>query len=409
MPPSARDFALRRESQPTTVIAPSNRSRFGAGHPNFRTALGQRNIYIADEDPPTQLLTRATKIISEPHESSEMDDATALELRRIAKSMATEGEDTIIRKLGDRFFPSMNEVPDQKLAVAINKVWDDAVAIPLHPSVIATIPPLPRPKPDFVFGYSDKAFNRNQLEAINHLSNELGHKYAMPAKNLRFPFLEVELKALATGGNVFVAENQAANGGAIAMNGLLELNKRNSTEPNLDSDSPQFFSVTMNNRFASVNAHWLSQSAEDGSICYHMATLSDYLLTESGGLKTVHQIVKNILDYAVNKRLPMIREALDIYRQKVVIEPEKFIHGRDSSSESQAEEQISPRQSGTTVHPSADQQPAKRRKLRHPTPQLQSGRATRTKPKNRKGKHHLNASSAIPVRASIRIARRGQS
>ena len=185
----------------------------------------------------------------------------------------------------------------------------------------------------------------------------------MPGRALGFPFLQIEFKALATGGSPFGAENKAASGGAIAMNGLLDLNRRNSAKPGFDSDNPQFFSLTTNNIYVSVNVHWLSRSAENGSICHNVARLSNHFHTESDGLKAVHQIVKNILNYAVSEPLPKIREA---YKKNFIVEREKkAIHGRrDSASVSQAEEeqQISPRQLGVNSHTSADRQPAKRRK-----------------------------------------------
>lgn len=151
----------------------------------------------------------------------------------------------------------------------------------------------------------------------------------------------------------------------LTMHSLLELHKRNSAKPNLDFDSPQLFSLTMNNKFASVNVHWLSHRAKGRSICYNMATLSDHLLTKSSGLQKVHQIVKNILHYAVSERLPRICEVLHMYGQNLFGEQGKDVHRRDSASQSQAEEQqILPRQLSET-HPPADR-PAKRRRLGHP-------------------------------------------
>ena len=91
------------------------------------------------------------------------------------------------------------------------------------------------------------------------------------------------------------------------MNGLLELYRRNSAEADMNFDNPQCFSLTVNNAFVSVNIHWLSYSAEDGSICFRMASLSKHF-TDSDGLKLVQKIVKNILDYAVSKQLPKICE-----------------------------------------------------------------------------------------------------
>lgn len=102
------NFILQLESRRTTAIAPSTRSRFGVNvlDPNFRTSLGKRKIYIADEDLPTELFDQAKEIISGPHSSSEMDDATAKELRRKAQSVATKAEDVIIRVLGTTLFPA---------------------------------------------------------------------------------------------------------------------------------------------------------------------------------------------------------------------------------------------------------------------------------------------------------------
>lgn len=70
IPSSARVFALRYESQPTTYIAPSNRSRYR--NKIFRTSLVKCNIIIAKGDPPTELITRAKKITSQPYNSSEI-------------------------------------------------------------------------------------------------------------------------------------------------------------------------------------------------------------------------------------------------------------------------------------------------------------------------------------------------
>lgn len=323
MPPSARVLALQDESRHTTAVTSSNNSKcdkgVGVANPNFRTALGELKIYIGKEDPTAQLLKQAKKIMSEPHRHTEMDDATVLLLKTNLKRVAAQGEDALIGVLGSGLFPAMVFIPDQKLEARRNETWDNTIAIAFPPRPVSStiLLPLPKPKPDLVFGYSNAAFDDGELAVIGLLSNKPG-SYAMPAKDLIFPFLQIEFKAFATGGNPFVAENQAANGGAIAMNGLLKLNMGILAEPILGSDSPHFFSVTLNNKFASINAHWLSRRGDDKPICYHMATLSDYLLTESDGLRAVHQIVKNILDYAVNKRLPLIHEALDKYNHNLV-------------------------------------------------------------------------------------------
>lgn len=102
-----------------------------------------------------------------------------------------------------------------------------------------------------------------------------------------------------------------------------------------------------------------------------MATLSDYLLTESGGLRAVHQIVKNILDHAVNKRLPLIRKALDTFNHNLVGEQENANHAQEPlleprEEEEEEEEELSSQQSDAPVHSVSHGQPAKRRKLENP-------------------------------------------
>lgn len=161
-------------------------------------------ISIAEnENPPTQLLTQAIKIISEPHESSEMDDAIALMLKRKLHSVANMGEEDSKQAVGTRLIPAVKDLPDQRLAVAINELWDHTIAIPRNPVSCTPLSmhPLSKPKPDLAFGYSEAAFDTDQHNVIRLLSTELGQNNAMPAKFLRFPFLQIEFKAFATDGS----------------------------------------------------------------------------------------------------------------------------------------------------------------------------------------------------------------
>lgn len=259
-----------------------------------------------------------------------MDDATARELRLELLSVAKNTKAALVRKLGPRLFPAMKKVPDQTLAVETNRLWDQSVAIPLDPVPLQIPRKLPGPKPDLVFGYSQAAFDWNQQMAIELLVKELDKSYAMPAVDLTFLILQAEFEGWATDSTLYAAENQAASAGAIAMNGLLELYRHISAEADIDMDIPQYFSLTMGQRFASVNVHWLSRSAENGPISFHVGLISDYVLTDSNSLRAIHQTVKNILDYGVRKRLPRICAALDRCKQKFVLERETAMRRRDS-------------------------------------------------------------------------------
>ena len=127
-------------------------------------------------------------------------------------------------------------------------------------------------------------------------------------------------------------------------------------------DIPQFFSLCLDQAVVYVNVHWLSYNADNMTISFHMVRIESYFLDRSKSLKKVHQIVQNILDYALRERLTRIREALDKYYQTSILERVTAIHRRNS--ESQGEEQpIPPRQ---LDDPSVDQRSARRRKLGRP-------------------------------------------
>lgn len=69
----------------------------------------------------------------------------------------------------------------------------------------------------------ETAFNINQLIASDLLVPQPNQNYAMPDRNVRFSFLDLEFKAQASGGTHFIATNQLAYAGAVAMEATLEL------------------------------------------------------------------------------------------------------------------------------------------------------------------------------------------
>lgn len=312
------DSSLHSGQVPTR-ITPSGYTNADVRSVGFRDSLGHRNIYINHIKAPNELMKRAKEVITAERLSGDMDDTTAQIMAANARDLATGTEQDIITQLGAKLIPAMGDVPHQSLQSSTDKLWANAVALPLKPDVYDTPPPLSRPKPDLVFGYSKIAFNTKQETAINSLVDQLGQKYAMPDGKVRFPFLGIEFKSQAVGGTHFIAANQVANAGAIAIEGTLQLVRRISAEENLDFDEPQFFSLSIDHAMAYVNVHWLSKNAEDGAICFQMEQLLLYAL-DAAGIKAINRAVKNILDYGVNKRLPKICGELDTCAQKRIEE-----------------------------------------------------------------------------------------
>jgi hypothetical protein len=285
-----------------------------------KNSLRYRNIYIEREDPPMELVRRATRIISRRRASPEIDDAVIQKLRDKSRKLQDEGEEEIIQQLAPDIIPAMKEIPDQRLAQSIHKQWSNSVPIPLNPSVLISPLPLPKPKPDLVFGYSEAAFTENQLAAIDLINDQFGQSYAVPDQKLRFPFLDIEFKSQAKNGTHFVATNQAAGAGAIVLNGNLELIQRSFGTEKIDFNEPQFFSATMDHELVRINVHWLSAPTDGGKYSFHVEGLSQYLLRDANGLRAVIRAIKNILDHGSDARLRRLREALDTYRERVILE-----------------------------------------------------------------------------------------
>lgn len=94
-----------------------------------------------------------------PKSSLEIDDTISQKLDDTAQSLAVEREQEISQQLGLELVPAMNEVARQTFQRIQNQFWSNSVAVPLDPVPLdpdlhALPPPLSRPKPDLVFGYS---------------------------------------------------------------------------------------------------------------------------------------------------------------------------------------------------------------------------------------------------------------
>lgn len=317
--------SLPHDSGASTALVSSSsaaeKSAASTRDTDYRKSLRYRNIFINRVDPPAELIERANRIILRPRTSPEMDDATVQKLRDKSRRLENEGEQDIVQKLALHIIPAMAEVPDSRLARSAGQPWFNSVPIPLEPSILINPLPLPMPKPDLAFGYSETAFTRNQLGTIDLLvDDQFGRSYAVPDKKLLFPFLGIEFKAQAKNGTHYIATNQVAGAGAAALHGNLELMQRSFGANKFDYNEPQFFSVTMDHELARINVHWLGAPTEGGRHSYHMEGLSKHLLDDVSGLRAVVRAVKNILDYNSDVRLRKLGEALDAYRAKFILE-----------------------------------------------------------------------------------------
>ena len=311
MPPK-NDGKDSKKSVSGTSISKSDESS-AVKDANYRQSLGLRNIDINKRERPFQLEYQANRIVYRSRGSPELDDLTIRDIKGMESELETAHEEEVKEQLGSRLFPAIKKIPDTNLKVVGNQRWGNGVPIPLDS--LQNPPPLPFPKPDYTFGYSERAFTKKQYDTLGlFVTDPFGQSYSKPLKDLSFPYLSIEFKSQATGGTPFIANNQNAGSGAMGMQGHLEVAKRTTGLEDFDFDAPQYFSVSIDQRNADVNVHWVSKPEQSGAFGFHMARLKTHCLSEPEGLRAIHKAVKNILDYNAGTRLRELCEALDRYR-----------------------------------------------------------------------------------------------
>lgn len=97
---------------------------------------------------------------------------------------------------------------------------------------------LPAPKPDRHYGYpngQDSDWTDSEVAVVDH---RVARPYTPPTRESLFPFYMIEIKSEATGGTLYVAENQAAISGAHSVHSLLWL--RSQADPTRNSVEYRF-------------------------------------------------------------------------------------------------------------------------------------------------------------------------
>ncbi|KAI1127175.1 hypothetical protein F5Y10DRAFT_243320, partial [Nemania abortiva] len=285
---------------------------------DYREKLKLYNIYVSREKPPPKLREEVEKMVFCRRESPEPDDTFIENLKTTIEELDDRGEEEVKNRLAAQVIPGFSSPSDRRLAVVHGQLWNKAVPVPLDSRISMPRRPLPRPKPDTTFSFSEAAFNLQQLDTIGHLvqtENELS--FASPHYQLRFPFASIEYKSQAMDGTVRVATNQGVGAGAVALHGYLELWSRG---PGLDADDLDkflFFSVTMDQMIACVNMVWVRRMPDTNQHSFHLEELRVLPLKYGDSIQVLIRALKNIQDYATNTILNRVVAALDAYRNNI--------------------------------------------------------------------------------------------
>lgn len=317
--------ALQNRDETGTIVTASKssaKSSVSAYDFNFGKHLSYRNIFVARERPPSTLLKKVEEILKELRSSPEIEKVSAQALTDTAQRLRRSAEEDIVHELGGPLL--VPNISDQRVFSTRGQVWANLVPVPQRLKFTAHHLPLARPKPDRSFGYSDLAFTEDQLDSMDHLIDLTTRgSYAMPYDGLYFPFLSFEFKSQAKGGTILIGTDQAANAGAVVGHGLTELARRSSEWKSLDYNEPQFFSLVMDHMTAHINVHWLHHDAQKAQFSFHTHECSRYWLDDPDTMRIIQRSIKNILDWGLNRRLPMICKELDAYSEKMSREKAK--------------------------------------------------------------------------------------
>ncbi|KIW15827.1 hypothetical protein PV08_05877 [Exophiala spinifera] len=289
------------------------------GDMDYGDALEIRSILVEKARLPPELEEKALEIISRVPASGDMDLATLEDLRQSLRSEQFGNEANLVGVLTDVSLIPGRSSRNQILRINRKQLWLRCVQIPIHESFKGNVldyPPLSNPKPDVTCGFSAEAFTLAQKITLQTLFDGGRGSYAMPDMNTVFPFFTIEFKSEATHGTHFVARYQAANPGAIALNGKLHLAEHSFGLDAFDQKEPHHFSITIAYTSARVNLHWVERPAKKGPTVFHVTALEHYPLMHIDGLVALSRAIRNILEYGVKTLLPKIREGLDAYKQK---------------------------------------------------------------------------------------------
>lgn len=189
---------------------------------------------------------------------------------------------------------SMFPVHQSGISLGSNSQWPRA-ALPYDQDFGC---PISTPKPDYHVGYETgkkSGFSAQQAHVINH---PYARPYTQPGTGNYLPFLTLELKSEATGGTLYLAENQAAGSGTYslrAMEWLLDQAKASQTARQTDTVA---FSIASTGRIAVLSVHWYSPEKKT----HYMSYVKGFLSSEPEGVQNCHNAVKNIIEWGLGPR-----------------------------------------------------------------------------------------------------------
>jgi hypothetical protein len=166
------------------------------------------------------------------------------------------------------------------------------------------------PKPDITVGISLDAFSTKHTAVLNYWQLKkvvLSDPHATQG-DVRFPFLIIEAKALATNGNLIGAQNEAAGGGTCAIRLLESLAAQ---DPAGGSGAPRIvFSFTTEGAIHELWVHYRGVD-DDDTPKLHMTCLGAWRTTLHRHAHEFVAVLAIVLGWGVDVFHPQIKQVID--------------------------------------------------------------------------------------------------
>lgn len=195
----------------------------------------------------------------------------------------------------------------------LHKAYLPLVNSTIEPSVAAVLKLSPEEaRPDTLVGFAMREVvadgRQLRIEPALSESQEATATSSRLCKDMECPFLSVQWKSQRKGGNHHQARCQGARDGAT----IVSYNYHLSTIAKLETtvEDTCHFSATCDMDSLAFYVHWRHQ-ADNGLVTFEMDEVLFCRLRDYNQVVKARHFVRNLLDYAMEKRLPRARRVLD--------------------------------------------------------------------------------------------------
>ena len=299
----ARIGMSQANRQRPASAASSQHTRPGTSDPLYRSLIHRNNITLdlsgrEIEDEIQELLDLH---ILKGRDSPPLSDAEVFEVVDKAVELMDFAEGKASDIIGTKAFP----MDRRHISEGRNIQWTTN-ALPSNPEYPHQ---LSAPKPDRHYGYPLSRMSVWTDKEIAVVHHRTAQPYAQPTRENMFPFLMLEVKSEATGGVLYAAENQAVGSGVHSVSSLRWLLEEASPAEAPKTTDAVAFTGAVSPRAAVFYIVWYSEKKNR----YIMSKFSDVSFLNGPkrpDIQNCRNVMKNVLDYGVNVRQVIIRNAL---------------------------------------------------------------------------------------------------